>query len=122
MATCEAPTAAAANNQQGGGGATGGVNSWADWKTKGCAILGVRTVSQKMAPNQYDCFDQNCRTGYFDKAASLQSYASHMERVHKHNVKELAAYLPIKGQGLAPNPMYKPCGAVGEVDIFLFVY
>ena len=36
------------------------------------------------------------RCQQFDKAASLQSYASHVEWVHKHNVKEnpLAAYLP----------------------------
>ena len=94
-------TRMANNKKQGGerGGATGGgarADSWADWKTQGCAILGVRTASQKMAPNRYDCFDRNCRTAYFDKAASLQSYASHVERVHKHNVKEnpLAAYLP----------------------------
>ena len=86
--------------KQGGGGqnggAGGGVNSWAEWKKKGCAILGVRTASENRAPNRYDCFDRNCRTAYFNKQASLQSYASHVERVHNHNIKQnpLAAYLP----------------------------
>ena len=91
--------------QQGGGrgGATGGAtgggaraDSWADWKTQGCAILGVRTASQNRAPNRYDCYDQNCPTKYFDKEASLLSYVSHVVRIHHPNFKQnpLAAYLP----------------------------
>ena len=74
--------------QNGGAGRRGvGPLSLADWKTQACAILGVRTASQKMAPNEYDCFDQNCRTRYFEKQASLQCYMSHLERVHGQKIR-----------------------------------
>ena len=69
--------------KQGGRGPGGGgmrplslPDEWADWKTQAKEILGVTAVNQK-AINNYDCFDQNCQTKYFNKSAALQSYINH---------------------------------------------
>ena len=70
-------------------------DEWADWKTQAYEILGVTTATGKPQYN-YDCFDVNCKTRYYNKSVSLQAYISHVKRIHERTLRECpeAGYLP----------------------------
>ena len=70
-------------------------DEWGEWKTRAFEILGVTMATGKPQYN-YDCFDEHCKTRYFNKSVSLQAFISHVKRIHECVLRECpeAGYLP----------------------------